>query len=328
MSGKSSKRARRNSFPRTKTKDLLNAELVIDDVPGIQEYLTEWSSDFTVYQFYVWDIKDSVKRLHGSASVIADAEAEHTAAFQLETWRSALESVSPIYCEDDFASLAVTMCETAPRESIRAEDILGKDGLLVFRNPITIRPTSGAVKTWTNCRAIAWKTVPGGQHSSLVINVWVDSVVADNGSLRGGHVQLRLTGHETTFIRSGQLTREDHTLVRFLRAVTSLVRSRTSASSSVHSGQGSLSAFEKGEGQPRVIRRVYLRNPDDALYEAEALLAESPGRPPMRLHWVRGHWRKQWYPSDGLHRWKWIEGFKKGSDENGTVQGEKVLVAR
>ena len=48
----------------------------------------------------------------------------------------------------------------------------------------------------------------------------------------------------------------------------------------------------------------------------------------LRSHWVRGHWRQQWYPSIQDHRTIWIDGFIRGDAELGTVTGRKIYVAR
>lgn len=40
--------------------------------------------------------------------------------------------------------------------------------------------------------------------------------------------------------------------------------------------------------------------------------------------WVRGHWRNQWYPSQGRHAPKWIEPFVKGPEHAPLVQHDHV----
>lgn len=39
---------------------------------------------------------------------------------------------------------------------------------------------------------------------------------------------------------------------------------------------------------------------------------------------VRGHWRKQWYPSEGVHRMKWIDAFVKGPDDKPLIIKDSV----
>lgn len=328
MSGKKAKRSRKTTG-RAKKTDFVNA--VVDPLESldIQQYLVHWAESEPVYRFYIEDTKDSVARQYGTfgGGTISQEAAEYTAAVQVTSWREALKSVDPIFCNAEFSSLAVTMTETAPRESVRAEDLIGKEGLLIFEKPITVEPTTGATKVWKNCRAVAWKTMQLGEFPSLVINVWADSYVDDFGRRGLSSVHLNLTGHETTFIRDGELRRDDHTLVRLLRSVTALTRSDISSSVPVSRPAAAGSSFVRSDTPP-VVRRVYLRNPEHADYEYDALQAAKSGRSSVRLHWVRGHWRRQWYPASEKHSWKWIEGFIKGDASAGTVPGAKVLIAR
>jgi hypothetical protein len=71
------------------------------------------------------------------------------------------------------------------------------------------------------------------------------------------------------------------------------------------------------------IRVLSLRNADHGRYELDA----ATGRK-VRQHWVRGHWRNQWYSSLQDNRAIWIDGHVKGDASAGIVTGPKVLVAR
>lgn len=72
---------------------------------------------------------------------------------------------------------------------------------------------------------------------------------------------------------------------------------------------------------PRVVdvRTVSLARPEYAHYESDA----ATGRK-VRAHWVRGHWREQWYASEEVHRTLWIEGHMRGDAGLGTVTGARV----
>lgn len=71
------------------------------------------------------------------------------------------------------------------------------------------------------------------------------------------------------------------------------------------------------------VRVLSLVNPEHGDYELGAATGIK-----QRRHWVRGHWRNQWYSSDQTNRTIWIDGFIKGSADIGTVTGDKVYVAK
>lgn len=71
------------------------------------------------------------------------------------------------------------------------------------------------------------------------------------------------------------------------------------------------------------IRTLSLRNPEYGRYELEGATGKK-----LRQHWVRGHWRNQWYAGEQINRRIWIDGFVRGSAELGTVTNERVYVAR
>ena len=74
------------------------------------------------------------------------------------------------------------------------------------------------------------------------------------------------------------------------------------------------------EGSVRVLS---LHNPEYGRYELDA----ATGRH-LRQHWVRGHWRNQWYPSEQINQTIWIDGFVRGDASIGVLAGQKIYVAR
>jgi hypothetical protein len=109
----------------------------------------------------------------------------------------------------------------------------------------------------------------------------------------------------------------------FLRAIAAIARSpqsRTEAKVMEHR--------EKKGGRVRSIQRdtvraLSLRNPEYGRYELDG----ATGRK-LRRHWVRGHWRNQWYRGEQVNKRIWIDGFIRGDADLGTVTGDKVYVAR
>jgi hypothetical protein len=74
--------------------------------------------------------------------------------------------------------------------------------------------------------------------------------------------------------------------------------------------------------QQETIRVLSLSNPDFGRFELDA----ATGRK-QRQHWVRGHWRNQWYRTENVNRRIWIDGFVKGDASVGIVTGQKVYRA-
>jgi hypothetical protein len=76
-----------------------------------------------------------------------------------------------------------------------------------------------------------------------------------------------------------------------------------------------------------LVRRSYLRKPEQGKLELDAAVDNLYGRP-TRGHWVRGFWRQQWYPSTKEYRRIWVEGYARGDFSLGVVSGPKVLVGK
>lgn len=64
------------------------------------------------------------------------------------------------------------------------------------------------------------------------------------------------------------------------------------------------------------VKNVTVLSMRRALYDDEGNGAS--GRKITMAHLVRGHWRKQWYPSQRMHRAKWIRAHRRGG--NGTEE--------
>lgn len=73
----------------------------------------------------------------------------------------------------------------------------------------------------------------------------------------------------------------------------------------------------------REVRVLSLVNPEHGRYELDA----ATGRK-LRAHWVRGHWRNQWYATAQEHKTIWVDGFVRGDASIGTVGGARVYAAR
>jgi hypothetical protein len=109
----------------------------------------------------------------------------------------------------------------------------------------------------------------------------------------------------------------------FLRAIAAIARSPQSRAE-----DKVLERREKKGGRVRNIHRdnvraLSLRNPEYGRYELDGATGKK-----LRRHWVRGHWRNQWYRGDQVNKRIWIDGFIRGDASLGTVTGDKVYVAK
>lgn len=116
---------------------------------------------------------------------------------------------------------------------------------------------------------------------------------------------------------------ESMDVLGFLRSIAAIARSaQTRSENKVIEHRE-----KKGGRVPNIhketIRTLSLRNTDYGRYELDA----ATGRK-LRQHWVRGHWRNQWYRGEQVNRMIWIDGFVRGDAALGTVTGQKVYVAR
>ena len=113
-------------------------------------------------------------------------------------------------------------------------------------------------------------------------------------------------------------------LLGYLRSVKVIAQSPATSNTVVQPNARPKKKHAQGDSTPpRSIRVLSLRNADHGRYELDA----ATGRK-IRQHWVRGHWRNQWYPSLKDNRAIWIDGYIKGDAALGIVMGQKIHVAR
>jgi hypothetical protein len=116
---------------------------------------------------------------------------------------------------------------------------------------------------------------------------------------------------------------ESMEVLGFLRSIAAIARSpQARADNKV------VEHREKKGGRVRSIHKesvriLSLHNPEYGRYELDG----ATGRK-LRQHWVRGHWRNQWYAGEQINKTIWIDGFVRGDAAIGTVTGPKVYVAR
>lgn len=228
------------------------------------------------------------------------------------TWSS--PDFSLVFAEQDFSAMMLAAAISAPEGTpIHADELLSEHGAVFFQDAIDLSDI------WEESdapvRAVSWMTVG---FDRVFVTVWSESDLFPN-DVRVA-VSPYLTAKVFGFIWFG----DENTGAVSQEAA--LIRSITAISRSEHARRQDVRPAKPRKLRPEYrdvpVRRLYLSNPE----YGEAELASSRGKP-HRLHWVRGHWRRQWFPKHEEHRTLWIDGHPRGNAALGRVGGEKVYVA-
>lgn len=296
----------------------------------IQEDIFAWLGTRVGYQEVLFNQVRLFEKIHGAGVYPAQHVVDQMEGFMPEVLpreKGSIGSNSPTYCTADYGSLLLTMASSAPKDSLNVSDVAQSQGMLVFETPMTFE-MPGDVPDIERVRVFSWYTLLEDTRRNVLniyMRAWTETRrTQETPQIMSRHklfpAPLALTG-----IGPG-VEPVDHLMIRLLQSHFALLKSPMSSEEA---------AVRDPRGTPRTkrslgdsIRRVYLRRPEVAQYEADEAAAAREGRAPMRAHWVRGHWRNQHYSTANENRWIWIEGFIKGNPENGTVSTRKVGVAR
>ncbi|MFJ2662642.1 hypothetical protein [Arthrobacter koreensis] len=257
------------------------------------------------------------------------------------------ERTTTILAQEDFAQMLKAAALTAPNTELHRDELISPSGLVFFARE---QDLSDLVLCQDPLiRAISWWTVETLDGLSIDITFYVDGPSAWRMSLETEEPDPGApVTDEDTFIGPEELYRFLYPVERITTTIDQdsqplptdekftqglgLIRSIKAVAKSAHT-RDELTDTEspkqrkmrrrKGLRQPRQVRVLSLVNPDYGRYEMDA----ATGRK-LRSHWVRGHWRQQWYPSLEDHRTIWIDGFIRGDADLGTVTGRKIYVAR
>lgn len=228
------------------------------------------------------------------------------------TWMS--PDFSVVYAETDFASMMVAAAMSVPEGTpIHADELLSEHGVIFFQEKVDLSDI------WDDgdslVRAVSWLTVG---YDRVFFTAWSESGTYVDGVR--SEVSTYLHAKSFGFLHFGM--ESDGMLAQS----AALLRSIMAISRSEHARRQDVKPLKPRKLRPEYrdvpVRRVYLSNPE----YGDAELAGARGKP-HRLHWVRGHWRKQWFPKSEAHRTIWIDGHPRGSKALGTVGGDKVYIA-
>jgi hypothetical protein len=232
-------------------------------------------------------------------------------------------------------------------EKVTLDDIFLKDGFLVLPHAFMGRDTNGKTLGW---RVICWKTVDplvtfvneeGGTAGytydtsyegereagvrfmqiswSFDDDDWSEEFPELRDELRASGenwgvahataIPLRYMSDEREM--SGEGDRNASWLL-FWRVMQKLMAEKIVQSEARVPGRPSRRDAKRFEIPPSILRVIELRRKRSNKSEEER---ESGGRNYTHRWIVRGHWRNQWYPSEGRHKQKYISEYVAGPDD-------------
>lgn len=287
-----------------------------------QELITWLTSNHTPDVLWEGALRDSLS--YGESRALS-----HGLARELKT-------VDPIWCHHELGQLLAVATDALPPEQHNAPLLLPSHGAIYFAEPLPAEWRTPTAPLVSSLSALTWFTPPtSAKHPTSTWVIGWERKHPELAALRDGRPAWLATLRPNSAIEHwlpGLVTRGDITydhespMLALLHAFAALIRTPTTREETqAPSARTTTSARRHGTPEP-MIRRIYLRQPEQGPAELDALRAERHGTP--RGHWVRGHWRNQWYASVEEHRWVWIEGHPRGDWTKGHLRTPKVLIAR
>lgn len=224
-----------------------------------------------------------------------------------------------VLADTSFLDMAEAAALSAPTGPVHADELLAERGVIFFQEP---RVLPGQREDRPS-RALLWSLDDVGTAVYLNIELMCD------GHHEGGSPGQRMEPPEenyyylyTTMILHSLAQdpgiggdKDARFLSGLLRSLAAIARSPATSTQ-----EREYEHRRKKNGRVRSIvqapvRTLSLRRAEHGRYELDA----ASGRG-VRQHWVRGHWRQQWYPRLQDRRSIWIDGFIKGDPSLGKVE--------
>lgn len=286
------------------------------------------------------------KGLHMPDTLYAMGEVEDIQEEQISSWNP--RTTHSILATQSFTDMVVAATLSAPNAPLRQEDIITESGTIFFEKPLYLRdfksmlrpddPFHAAYAMDHPIRAIHWypklsdpafygiETLIEGTYVREDIEAYQAN--APNAALAPvGYWDHLVTA--TTGVAQINATPEEHdkkptaikhaiAMLRSAKAILDSPLSTQNTGETKHRQKKSKRSRRAKDIDTSTVRVVSLRRPEYGKYELDAATGHTP-KTPQRMHWVRGHWRNQWYPSAQEHRPRWIDGYIKGNADYGDV---------
>jgi hypothetical protein len=295
----------------------------IDDALRMQSALARWlrTSDGAKVAHAVNEV------IHAAFSSAEEPDWERSGREAIRT-ADIVATSTLIWCDPHMVDMWAAAADTYPDEELEEHHLPDPEGIIILSKPLprVIDPNPEYAKE--EISAITWSMALNG--SGVILMTWYRRRGLDKvGWGRNPRRTILAPGLSPSSLGIREIGRrcEGEETVRLLQALTGLIRSPL-VDEAVEAGSKAArkEAARAGIGDPR-IRRVYLRKPEHAAAELQAA-RDARVDQSTKGHWVSGHWKRQWHPSIGEHRWIRIEGYPRGEFIPGGVTLPTVRVAR
>lgn len=246
-----------------------------------------------------------------------------------------------ILAEDDFAQMMTAAAISAPRKLITSDELPTPSGTLYFATEQNLDFISKDIEAdqlgLKRIRGIQWITMPHETQGAMLLWQFLmdgpvvqehqkDEPVLFPEELYHYSMPYAFTLSPLEGTPYEKVVPEDQFIMAaLLRSLTALIASPHTRQRTVESDKKSAkkkSSRRASKQSTADVRVLSLNNPEYGRYELDSATGRG-----VRQHWVRGHWRKQWYATEKTNKTIWIDGFIKGNPELGTVTGAKVYRA-
>jgi hypothetical protein len=301
------------------------SSLTVDDALRMQATLARWLStgDGAKCSYAIGEL------IHSRFPGIEPPTWER-AKREATSFSQSIAAATLVWCDPPMVDMWAAAADSYPDEPLEAHQLLDPDGIVILAKPLPrVIDADQPQLPKEQISAITWSTT-GRDGSTVVLLTWnrhrgLDKV---GWSDQPRHTILAPGLSPSTLgIRQLGSPREGEAAVQLLQVLSGLIRSPLTQESDTSGSKAARKlAARAGMTDPH-IRRVYLRRPEQATAELQAA-RDLRASGASRGHWVSGHWKRQWHPSVGEHRWARIEGYPRGDFSAGEVAGTKAKIVR
>lgn len=268
--------------------------------------------------------------------------------------REALLDAEMFFVSEEMSAVAVHASASMPDQVPRRDEFPAENGFVVWSGPLVEAEVTGELaadhenaQLLATCRVLSWKLVgvhnEDGEHvDAAFLTFWVEypgrsypplipyhSAILDlTLPIRGSAREDNRGGHEAAGEWIASFDMAVYTTMVLMGQTVSVVRTE-------QPDRAERRRTARADLEVRPVTVVRLRRAEaeqgadaagDADGEAEAdHVDDAQGAPAWTHRWVvRGHWRRQWYPSISDHREVWIHSYVKGPEEKPLVTSEIV----
>lgn len=302
---------------------------------------------------HTWEPSDVLVALDGARKILSDKRGESLLGHEIvkNLWCDAgitprqlcddtAESIAPdsvpVFVSSQFAQMWIEAAKTVPNTTLLADMLPAKKTVFVFSEPVEVfsEELKSRIFPWFRKEEITGARMLAVRNEGDIawVNVFFDGPENDDYIRR--HNILSSTTKESFFFPTPSasawvpLAGSKHiipeafrSLNQLLTAFLPLLESQMVEKTSVQVQKPQKKHKKHASPTPpREITVVSLMTPE---YTSTGS-AETGQHHRNRAHWVRGFWRKQWYPSKQEHRPKWVDGFMRGDPSLGIVTSKKI----